>query len=156
MPDFVIRDVPETPYLYVSGATGLAPEDVSAGMGAAFDELFAFLAEKGITPVGPPLAAYHDFTMDETMRFRAGVAVAPGALSRATGRVAADTLPAGRVLSFVHVGPYETLRDDYAQMMRHVAEEGLDIKPPSFELYIDDMRDVAQDRLRTECCTYLA
>jgi len=155
MPDFAIKDVAEIPYIYSERTTGTSPEEISQAMGAAFGEVFAFAAEKGITPAGPPLSVYHDFSMGETMRFRAGIVITPEHLGLAEGSIGDDTLPAGRVVSFVHEGSYATLRDDYDLLMRHVAEEGLSLKPPSWELYLNDPGVVAEAELRTECCTYL-
>lgn len=156
MPDFVIREVGPTPYLYSERTTGMSPDAISEAMGSALDEVFAFVAEKGITPAGPPLSVYHDFSMGETMRFRAGIVIAPEDAGLAAGGIGSDTLPAGRVVSFVHEGSYATLRDDYDLLMRHVAENGLTLKPPSWELYLDDPHEVPEAELRTECCTYLA
>jgi effector-binding domain-containing protein len=155
MPDYVIEEIGETPYLYVEGESEMTPEAIGAEMGRCLEHVAGYMSDHGIAAAGPPLAVYH--THDpQRLRFRAGVVVSSEALQETGHGVASDVTPAGRVLSFTHVGPYATLRDDYADMMRHVEGEGLTIAAPTWELYIDDPATVPAAELRTKVHVALA
>ncbi|MBB4301925.1 effector-binding domain-containing protein [Rhodobium orientis] len=145
---FEMTEVSERPYLYVERTTGMDPEEIGAAMGAAFGEVAAFLQEHDIAPTCPPLSAYYDFD-PEKLTFRAGFPVAETDLERAAGTIEAGTLPAGRVMTFTHVGPYARLRDSYAELMAHMAENGLEFAGPAWESYVDDPAKVPEDELRT-------
>jgi effector-binding domain-containing protein len=45
-------------------------------------------------------------------------------------------LPAGRCISLVHHGPYETLTRSYSQLLEYAAEKGLQLQVPSREVYL--------------------
>jgi effector-binding domain-containing protein len=149
MPDYVVEKIGETPYLYVEGAAPMDPQAISVEMGRAFGRVTEFMELHGIAPAGPPLSVYylHD---PERLAFRAGVIVASEGLLAADGDIRGDCTPAGRVLTFTHVGPYATLRDDYAEMMDWMAREGLEMAAPTWEVYLDDPDEVPEDQLRTK------
>ena len=81
----------------------------------AFPELFGWLFQNGVAPAGPPFLRYHEVDRaGEALDAEAGVPVAAGVETGATvdgaaggnGRVRFDSLPAGRYLTSLHVGPY--------------------------------------------------
>ena len=137
MPEFMLKTVEETPYLYVEKSCSMAPEDISRAMGEAFGEVMGHMRGAGIVPKGPALSAKAD-------------------MARTGGHVKADVTPAGEVLFFVHKGPYATLRDDYGLMMEHIAAEGLEIGAPTWEVYVNDPDSVPEEDLLTECYVSLA
>ena len=149
MPDYVVEEIGETPYLYVTGESAMAPEAIRAEMARCFDKVTAFMRTHGIEPAGPPLAVYHDYDPDR-LAFRAGVVASSEAMQDLPPGVDFDFLPAGRVLTFVHVGPYATLREHYTDMMDHVVREGLELSAPTWEVYVDDPDTVPEHQLRTK------
>mgnify|MGYP002626216662 CR=1 FL=1 len=54
------------------------------------------------------------------------------------GDVQADALPAGKVASAWHMGPYEKLNETYAVVEAWIADEGLNTGPQSWEIYWTD------------------
>lgn len=101
------------PYLGIS-------ERLTAGVpefaDRVFPELFGWLGRNGVHPAGPPFIRFVELDPDgEPVELEVGVPVANGAGEIATGddRVRATALPAGRWLTYLHVGPYrsETLTD---------------------------------------------
>jgi effector-binding domain-containing protein len=90
------------------------------------------------------------------LTFRAGFSVASDDTAEINGNVKADAIPAGRALHHTHVGPYATLRDDYDLMMDYVKNNDLEMRIPSWELYINDPSQVSESELITECYTSLA
>jgi len=155
MPDFVVEDIGEAAYLYVEGESGMDPDDISAEMGRCFGQVMRFMSDHGIEAAGPPLSVYHEHD-PERLRFRAGMIVGPEALQSEAGAVKGDLTPGGHVLTFIHVGPYATLRDDYAEMMDWIAEQGLTMATPTWEIYLDDPGEVPEAELRTKVHVALA
>jgi effector-binding domain-containing protein len=45
-------------------------------------------------------------------------------------------LPASRVVTLVHRGPYEELRNSYARILKYAKERGYCIESPTREVYI--------------------
>ena len=90
------------------------------------------------------------------MTFRAGFSVLPEDLAKAEGAVKADVTPAGKVLSFVHTGPYSELRNSYGEMMTYAEQNGLKIRAPAWEVYVNDPATVPEEELRTDVFVSLA
>ena len=56
----------------------------------------------------------------------------------ATDRVQPFTLPGGRAVVAVHVGPYDTLETTYHDMLGWISEQGLTPAPAMWEEYLSD------------------
>jgi effector-binding domain-containing protein len=122
-----IKERPAQPYLAIR-----AP--VSAGgfrtvVDRGFPELFGWLGEHDVEPAGPPFIRYLEITRDsEPLEIELGAPVA-GDVS-GDKRVRADALPAGRWVTYMHVGPYrsETVADlsaARATLLAWVEENGV-------------------------------
>jgi effector-binding domain-containing protein len=66
------------------------------------DEVFGWLAQRGVAPAGAPFMRYHVINMAGNMDVALGVPVATAVPGDA--RVTADVLPAGRYASLVYTG----------------------------------------------------
>jgi effector-binding domain-containing protein len=117
---------PSQPYL---GIAGRITDGVPAFVDRAFPELYGWLGEHGIEPAGPPFIRFRELDADgEPLELEVAAPVdgdPPG-----DGRVRADSLPAGRYLTMLHVGPYrsETAPDLVAARQRLIgwaAEQGI-------------------------------
>jgi effector-binding domain-containing protein len=76
-----------------------------------FPELFGWLGQHGVQPAGPPFIRVRETDADgEPLDLEVGVPVAADDAAVANGddRVRADSTPAGRYLTVVHVGPYRS------------------------------------------------
>ena len=136
------------PYLYVERECPYGPE-IADAMASAFGEVFSFAQEHGITPASMPISVY--VGMDPAvLRFRGGYLVTPEDATKATGRVRADELPAGDVMTVTHVGPYQGLGSTHQQMEEAMKAGGTPSGLPIWEHYVDDPDEVAEDELRTE------
>lgn len=155
MPNFEIIEVSELPYLYVEHTSSMDPADISKGMGLAFNEVWQHMQASSIKPAGPGLSVYYSHD-PKTLTFRAGFCVAPDDMAKINGNVKADVIPSGRALHHTHMGPYATLRDDYELMMAYMKENNLEMRIPSWELYINDPGQTPEAELITECYTALA
>lgn len=101
----------------------------------AFHDTMAAMQAQGVQPAGPPFGKYYGMpgaTVDVEAGFPVLSAIAP------TGDVVPGTLPGGRVVEAIHVGPYDTLKDTYAELERHVADAGLTPGAVMWESYLSD------------------
>ncbi|MCG8445350.1 MAG: GyrI-like domain-containing protein [Hyphomicrobiales bacterium] len=153
--NFDMVQVEETPYLYEERTCGMDPKDISAAMGDVFHSVMAFMKAHGIAPAGQAMSVYYTYDPDK-MTFRAGFSVLPEDLAKAEGTVKADVTPAGKVLSFVHTGPYSELRNSYGEMMTYAEQNGLKIRAPAWEVYVNDPATVPEEELRTDVFVSLA
>jgi effector-binding domain-containing protein len=107
-------------------------DQIKQVMDAGFVELFAAVAEQGLTPVGPPFA--HHLKMDPTMfDFELGVPVA-GPVT-AVGRVAPGGLPTATVARTVFHGNYDGLGAAWGEFGNWIAAEGHTPAPDLWEVY---------------------
>jgi effector-binding domain-containing protein len=94
----------EQPYVGIAAEAGNEAE-VRGAVDRAFPELFRWLGGRGIDRSGPPFIRYLELSHNgQPLRFELGVPTetAPDA----DGPVQAGTLPAGRYLTYLHIGPY--------------------------------------------------
>ena len=117
---------PAQPYL---GITGRITDGVPAFVDKVFPELFRWLGEHGVEPAGPPFIRFRELDLNgDPLEIEVGAPVEGSA--QGNNRVRAGSLPAGRYLTLMHVGPYrsETAPDLAASRERLIAwaeEQGL-------------------------------
>ena len=99
--------------------------------GKGFATLFKRL---GRHVAGKPLCLFYD------CEFREGDAnfepCVPIRKEVAVDGVSVRELPASRVVTLVHRGPYEELRNSYARILKYAKERGYTIESPTREVYI--------------------
>jgi effector-binding domain-containing protein len=121
---------PQQPYLAIHRHV---TDGVPAAVDSAFPELFAWLGERGIAPSGPPFMRFREIDRDgEPLELEVAAPVDEAERGPYPGDapVLADTLPAGRYLTLVHVGPYRSEREPdlavaRARLVGWAAERGL-------------------------------
>lgn len=101
--------------------------------GRAFTQTMAALEAQGAHPAGPPFGKYYG-TPTSVIDVEAGFPVS-AAISPA-GEVRPGTLPAGRAVEAIHIGPYDTMTSTYAEVERFIAEAGLVAEPVMWESYL--------------------
>lgn len=120
----------------------------------AFHSTMAAIQREGKQPAGPPFGMYHGMPTDH-VDIEAGFPVdVPGT---AAGGVVPSTLPAGRVVRTMHVGPYDTMRVTYDEVRAFMAEQGLTPGEEMWECYLSDPeREPDPSTWRTEICWAIA
>ena len=101
----------------------------------AFPAVMAALAEQGVAPAGAPFGYYPSMPA-ATVVVEAGIPTA-GPIE-AAGDVEPRELPGGRMVTAVHVGPYDTLPQTYGEMERWMRERGVTPRGGPFESYETD------------------
>jgi len=105
-------------------------------VGQLFEEIYGFLGQHGIQPVGAPFEICHD---EEYREADVDVeAVAPVAVDVPAGsRVVGRELPAVESAAcMVHQGPYENLTSSYHHLMQWIEANGYRICAPTREIYV--------------------
>ena len=74
------------------------------------------LVAQGAEPIGGAVAVYHGWKED-TVDVELGYSARGAFSSQEPGGVAESSLPGGRVLFTVHVGPYDQIREAYKAVM---------------------------------------
>jgi len=101
----------------------------------AFAATAAALHDQGLAPAGPPFGLYRGMpgaTVDVEAGFPVATRIEP------SGDVEAGTLPAGRTVEAMHVGPYDAMVDTYAQVEHWMDDEGLRPGSLVWESYLTD------------------
>jgi effector-binding domain-containing protein len=86
-------------------------------------EVFAWLAQRGVTPAGAPFWKYDLIDMPGTLRIEAGVALAEQAES--DGRVLVSALPAGSYLETTYHGHPDGLVQATSDLLAYAEKERL-------------------------------
>jgi effector-binding domain-containing protein len=122
---------------------------IAERLGAAFGEIMACGQATGAAFAGPPFVVYTE-SFDESVEGAIVVCmpVAPGAAG--TGRVSLEELPATRVASTMHVGPYPGIAPAYEAVLATMTAQGLRPGGPPREIYLNEPGTVPDDALLTE------
>lgn len=64
--------------------------------------------------------------------------------------------PCGQVLSLTHCGAYSKLRDTYADMMKYMESNVMELGKPTWEVYVTDPDSTPEDELHTDIYVSLA
>lgn len=110
-----------TPYVAITAKVTMA--DIGAVVPPLNQEVFAWLSERDITPVGAPFWKYNMVDMTRGIEIEAGVATAEPLDE--DGRIHAGVLPPGRYATLVHVGHPNTLMGATARLLEWAEEQSL-------------------------------
>lgn len=101
----------------------------------AYERLFHEIGEKGLTVTGPPYGRYRGEPSD-TFDVEAGVPIAQPTTSH--DDIVAGHLPAVEAVQFVHIGPYDTLRQSYESIAAWMAQNDIVPGAEMWEQYLSD------------------
>lgn len=125
------RSIPEQPVLAIRGV--VSPDMFQSFIGGAFAELYEFVSRGGVDIEGPPMAVYHLVAPEA---FDAEVCLPVAGNAMGAGRIEARTLPAVTVATTVHLGPYDTEGQTYAELERWIGANGYVPSGPARERYL--------------------
>jgi len=142
MPDIKIKEIMEQPTLTIreSAAVATIPER----MGQIFSEIIAFMGKKGIAPAGAPFAYWHDMNPESMSKgvfdMECGFPVSTPV--EGEGQIKASRLPGGKVITAMHIGPYESLAQTYEAVLAWINEKGYKVSEDMWETYLTNPCEV--------------
>jgi len=107
-------------------------EDLPATIGKSFGALYGRIGQAGVIPAGPPFVIYHNMAAPWEIDVCAPVAtpLAPAPDFEVT------ELPATRVVSLLHIGPYDTMGTAHAAVDAYIKAQSLTPAGPPREIYL--------------------
>ncbi|MGT2463987.1 GyrI-like domain-containing protein [Sinomonas atrocyanea] len=133
MTEISVTDLPEQPTAVVRATVKM--DELRGFFDGVFGTVVAAVQAQGGRVAGPPFAMYHGMP-GETIDLEAGFPVA-GPFTGAD-EVAASSLPGGRTVRALHVGPYESLSETYQEVTEWMREKGLTPAASMWEVYMSD------------------
>ncbi|MCW3053540.1 MAG: transcriptional regulator, effector-binding domain/component [Chthonomonadales bacterium] len=114
-------------------------------IGTLLGELFGYLGQQGVSPVGPCAATWHDPGYKESdVDSEASIPIA-GSPS-GNKRVKIYELPAVETMaSVIHHGSYSRLHDAYGAILSWIEANGYTVAGPNREIYLESKGDGNQD-----------
>jgi effector-binding domain-containing protein len=112
-------------------------EEIRAVFDRGFGEVVRVTREQGIAITGPPFGFYPRApaeTVEVAVGFPVSGPVTPD------GDVTPFELPGGRIVTGIHVGPYERLEMSYNKLAEWAAAEGHSLAAQMWESYLTDPR----------------
>ncbi len=142
--DFSVEEYPAIEALTLSGSGTF--EETALMMGEFFGRVFAEAEAQKLQPQGMPFAYFTNLDLTaKTSDMIAGVAVSAGA--KDSGDIKALKFGAFRAAKAIHTGPYEEMEGSYETLGKYAAENGLEIIGDSWEFYLNDPMEVADQTL---------
>jgi effector-binding domain-containing protein len=139
-----VRSQERQPVLSVRTRTHV--DHLPQAMAKAYAAIVQYMGELGTYPSGPPFAAYFNTDMED-LDVELGMPVAeeqPG-----KDDIQASEIPAGQVVTCVHVGPYSALEPSYSALSEFVHEQGLEPTGVAYEIYLDDPQSIPEEEMKT-------
>ena len=131
--EFETKHVEAKPIVGIRTTTTM--EKITEVMGPLFGEVHGHMQQSGREPAGMPFTIYH--AMDgNTLDLECGMPVASP--MDGAGRVKAGELPAGKVATVTHMGPYDELPQAWAALMEWMGAQGLQPAGAPWEVYVTD------------------
>jgi effector-binding domain-containing protein len=110
--------------------------DVSATLGELYPKLMSCIIDNEVEMTGPPFAKYHSWDPEGDTELEAGIPVDTEV--ECEEDIEFVELPACKVVTALHTGPYESLGPVYEAIQKYINEKGLKINGAVWEVYLTD------------------
>jgi effector-binding domain-containing protein len=128
-----IKKVPEQHVVSIRIQCHVA--ELGAILSEILPEVWRYVRNNGVAPVGPPFTRYHGFS-DDRVDIEGGLPI--GKPLPGEGRIIAGVLPGGSVAATVHTGPYDKLPDAHDALHEWIEQNKKDSAGPQWEVYWTD------------------
>jgi effector-binding domain-containing protein len=126
----VVTDSPQRHVMYQSFVA--THDQLGRTIREGFAALYRRIGEAGVVPAGPPFVIYNNAASPWDLEVCAPVATAVSPTPEFKYR----EMPGGRVVSLLHVGPYETLGEAYDALQDFIRSQDLITEGPPREFYL--------------------
>jgi effector-binding domain-containing protein len=113
----------------------VSSNEVGARLGELFPRLIDCVINSGIEMLGPPYSKYYSWDPEGETEMEAGVPVSGKAECEGVEYI---ELPACKVVTCMHIGPYEKIGPVYDAIQEYIKENGMKINGAVWEVYITD------------------
>jgi effector-binding domain-containing protein len=110
--------------------------EVGAKMGELYPRLMKCLNESGIEMTGPPYSKYYTWDPEGETEMEVGIPVSGPA--ECEEDIEYIELPPSKVVTAMHIGPYEKIGPVYDAIQKYINENGMIIAGAVWEVYITD------------------
>ncbi len=115
----------------------------------SYKKIMQRLGEQGVQPVGSPYLCYTNMTPDySTFDLEAGFPIA--AEFPVDGELYITHTYAGKSVEATHRGPYSTLEAAYGEIMKYLADNGLESTGTYYDVYLNDPDTTPAEDLLTK------
>jgi len=135
MPTFTVETIDSQPAAVVRAEVPM--DELRSVFDRGFGAVMRVAQAQGVAITGPPFGFYPRMptdTVEVVVGFPVSAPVAPD------GDVTPFELPGGRVVTGLHVGPYESLESTYRELTEWAAAEGHQLAGQMWESYLTDPR----------------
>lgn len=121
----------------------------------AMGRIYGWLQGRGHQPSGMPLAVYFEDPASAgpegaLWEVRAPIEASADEYGPDVEGLAVKRIPAMRVATTIHQGPYDECTSAYERLTAWITEQGLQIVGPPMEAYLNDPADVPPEGILTE------
>ena len=128
---FQIKNVSPQYVLLLKGKSSV--KNIGLDMGSMYGKIYGYMGTKTINPVGPPIALYFSEPGPE---WEIGVAVPVPEGTVGQGTIESTTLPGGKMVSTMHIGPYENLDESWNALSDWMKKSKYNPAGPGREVYL--------------------
>ena len=140
-----IREQAAQPVLSIRTRTPV--QELPQAFGRAYGEIALYLGELGEHPAGPPFAAYYNMDMQD-LDVEIGFPVSR--VLSGKGEIQPGEIPAGRVATCLHTGPYGEIEPAYNALSKWIQGNGYEAAGVAYEMYLNDPEETPPQELKTQ------
>ncbi len=140
-----LSERPAQPVLSIR--THVAVQDLPQVLGQSYGAIAQYLGRLGQQPAGAPFVAYFNLDM-QNLDLEIGFPVTGQIAGQ--GEIQASEIPGGKLLTCLHIGPYDKLTAAYAAMQHWLEANALEATGVAYEFYLNDPTSTAPEALQTQ------
>jgi effector-binding domain-containing protein len=135
---------PAQPVLSIRTRTPI--QNLPQVLGQSYGAIAQYLGTMGQQATGAPFAAYYNMDM-QNMDVEIGF---PALKVPGKDNIQAGEIPAGKVVSCLHTGPYEACKAAYEAMEQWMKTNGYEATGVVYEFYLNDPAQTPPEQLQTQ------
>jgi effector-binding domain-containing protein len=140
-----VKEQPLQPTLSVR--TRASVQELPQVLGQAYGAIYQYLCGLGEQPAGPPFTAYYNMDM-QNLDIEIGFPVSKQFSGK--DNIQAGEIPAGKIATCVHIGPYTDMPPAYAALSEWIKENGYEATGVAYEIYLNDPGQTPPQELMTQ------
>jgi effector-binding domain-containing protein len=137
----------QLPQPTLSIRTRASAQELPQVLGQAFGAIAQHLCDLGEEPAGPPFTVYYNMDM-QNLDIEIGLPVSKKLAGK--DNIQASEIPAGKIATCVHIGPYSDMPPAYAALSEWIQANGYEVTGVAYEMYLNDPAQTPPQELMTQ------